>query len=521
MSKNGTSSMGLGFQEALELKLLSNIGIGLSAHLGAQQNWLWTFGDGFVKPDLQLLVFASAVVATIGGGYIPLVNGSYKSNSKPPADTSSDLLTRLSLQTSTSPQPTSEGSLRLAPTGAAAPFGYAPASASDSLLNANSSLASLLAKPATLFGFTLDAFNADQLADGVLSWGSTGSGLTDGNYSDVPLIGLTLPGSLPALASFTVTNGSVDPSSLVVSVSDGDGQYLGLPSPSSGFYSFGLDVFAALPGNPAPPAADGLSSVLAAMPLINLPAANVNSGSPLQVTALQRIQQQLPLSDLTQVGPYPLADGSAPAANDNSIYTYSGVPVQLLTDASDAVAVALLNPDATATVKLSGGSIIAVTLDQDLYFSGRSDSAYTLQIDLASKFPGSSITNPTALVTSQNLSLNDFSEQDSFSANSGRSGAGVFLASGLSDQLGLLPSFGAYPLQNRVSYVDGETIVYLNNTAGASGSWKAVSPSDVSLKDLYTNPDQYQFTTASSPTAITDQATNNTYVFWVEAANPG
>ncbi|QVL53949.1 MAG: hypothetical protein KFB97_06405 [Cyanobium sp. M30B3] len=358
------------------------------------------------------------------------------------------------------------------------------------------------------------------MAEGVLSWGSQGSNLNDGNYSNVPLIGLSLPGSLPALASFTVSNGRIEPTTLSVSVSDGAGQYLGLPSPSSGIYSFGIDVFAARDGNPEPPSAATLSSVLDAMPVINLQAASVKPGSPLQVTSLQRIQQEVPLSGLSQSGSYPLADGSAPAPNDTSVYTYSAVPVQLLAESSNQEQVVLLNPDATATVKLSGGSIIAITLDQDLYFNDNTGSAYTLLMDLASKLQDSSITNPTAVVTAQNLSLNDFSEQDSFSANTGQQGAGVFLSSGLSDQLGLLPSFGAFPIQNRVSYIDGETIVYLNNTAGESKGWSAVYPSNVSLERLYTNPSEYQFTTASSPTAITDQASGSTYVFWVEAADP-
>ncbi|QVL53950.1 MAG: hypothetical protein KFB97_06410 [Cyanobium sp. M30B3] len=139
MRNSGSFSMGVGFQEALELKLLSRYGVGVAAHLGSQQNWLWTLGDGLVKPDFQFLLFASAGVATVGGGYIPLINGSYVYNSNTQSDTSSDNGTTAALEGTANTQPTSNGLLTLAPTGADTPFGYAPTAASDALLNSNDS----------------------------------------------------------------------------------------------------------------------------------------------------------------------------------------------------------------------------------------------------------------------------------------------------------------------------------------------------------------------------------------------
>ena len=116
--------------------------------------------------------------------------------------------------------------------------------------------------------------------------------------------------------------------------------------------------------------------------------------------------------------------------------------------------------------------------------------------------------------------LNNFTDQDSFSANASIGNAGVFLSSGVSDQRPLLASYGRFPIQNRVSYVDGDTVVYLNNTSGSSASWQAVSSSELTMEALYNEPGNIHFTAASNPTAITDTASNTTYVFWVEASDP-
>lgn len=525
----GTASWGLGLQETLRVRLLNKYSLGMELIGGAQENTLWNFKGIQPVPDVQILVFGSVGVATAFGGYIPLVQSSWTWNSNPSITSSAapdtDANAAPSVLAAPSPTPVSNGNYVEAPTGSRYPFGYAPASATDALLvNASGPLTSLTANPSTLFLHQLQAFAASTLSPGVLKWANDGAGtLNDGSYTNIPLIGLSLPGSSGATASFTVSQGSIVAGSFAVQLpavqsgSAAPGQYLSLPEPSSGNYAFGLDVFQALPGNPAPPAASNFSSVHSALPLFTL---DTNlTGSPLRASAIQRIQQQLSLTGLIQSGDYPTADGSSTNPNDSSVTTLSKVPVLL--SSSTSASISPLNPAVTATVKLSGGSIIAANLDQPLYFAAPSAASYSLVLDLASSLGVASIVNPSLSVTPQAEALNDFTDQESFTANPTANNAGVFLTPGLSDQLPLLSSYAHWPVQNRVAYVDGDTIVYLNNTgSSSSGSWKAVYASDLTLKNLYENPNAYQFTAASEPTAITDTTSSTTYVFWVEASEP-
>lgn len=522
----GTVNWGLGFQETIRARVLSKYGLGLELIAGAQENTLWNFKKGNQPvPDEQILAFGSVGAAVALGGYIPLLQSSWSWNRKP----STTSIAAPAALTATAPTPVSNGNYVEAPTGSRYPFGYAPASATDALLvNANGPLTSLTANPSLLVLHQLQAFVASSLSAGTLNWANDGAGtLNDGAYSNIPLIGLSLPGSSGATASFTVSKGSIQPSSFAVQLpapqlgSAAPGQYLSLPEPSSGNYAFGLDVFQALPGNPAPPAASNFSSVHSAMPLFTLDIGA--TGSPLAAWTIQRIQQQLPLSGLTQSGDYPMGDGSSANPNNSSVTTLSKVPVQLSSSAASSISP--LNPAVTATVKLSNGSIIAANLDQPFYFTAPSTApsaaeSYALVLDLASSLADTSIVNPSLSVTPQNQALNDFTDQESFVANPTASNAGVFLTAGLSDQLPLLSSYSHWPVQNRVAYVDGDTIVYLNNTSGSSSNWGAVYASDLTLKSLYENPNTYQFTAASEPTAITDTNSNTTYVFWVEASEP-
>ena len=525
----GTASWGLGSQQTIRLRVLSKYGLGLELIGGAQENTLWNFKGIQPVPDEQILVFGSVGAAVALGGYIPLLQSSWTWNSKPSITSSAapdtDANGAPSLLAAPTQTPVSNGNYVEAPTGSRYPFGYAPASATDALLvNASGPLTSLTANPSQLILHQLQAFAASTLSPGMLKWANDGAGtLNDGTYTNIPLIGLSLPGSSGATASFTVSQGSIVAGSFAVqlpSVQSGSaapGQYLSLPEPSSGNYAFGLDVFQALPGNPAPPAASNFSSVHSALPLFTL---DTNlTGSPLRASAIQRIQQQLSLTGLIQSGDYPTADDSSTNPNDSSVTTLSKVPVLL--SSSTSASISPLNPAVTATVKLSGGSIIAANLDQPLYFAAPSAASYSLVLDLASSLGVASIVNPSLSVTPQAEALNDFTDQESFTANPTANNAGVFLTAGLSDQLPLLSSYAHWPVQNRVAYVDGDTIVYLNNTgASSSGSWKAVYASDLTLKNLYENPNAYQFTAASEPTAITDTTSGTTYVFWVEASEP-
>ena len=601
MNADGTYSFGLGLQENVRARLLSKYGIGLEVIAGAQQNLLWTLGEGFANPSLQALAFASVGAALPGGVFIPIIpNATWVYNSPTSSSTQTAALA------ASQPATDSKGLYIESPIGSAYPMGYVPASASDALLALpDGPFASLLDAPATLEWHQLHSFSASQLSSGVLEWSNkTPVGLTDGSYTKVPLIGLGLPGSTPATASFTASGGVIsnlevqgarslnlpgwisdgvftlhsasDPGLLhgdallgpaisglmlsgpllisgtavaydatsqlvsytvnqnvtlgapgdlqTIAIATSQGQYLALPEPKSGRYVFGLDVFQAQSGNPAPPAVPTAGSVLDSMPLFSLQTATSSNGSPLSTANILRIQGQLPISGLSQGSAYPKADGSNPAANDYSVYSYTKVPVELLSNDGSGTQITPLNPGVTATVKLSAGLIVAVTLDQPLYFtkSAGTDAGlpYTLRVDVEQALGNSGLVNPTVTVSAQQQALNNFTDQDSFSANASIGNAGVFLSSGVSDQLPLLASYGRFPIQNRVSYVDGDTVVYLNNTSGSSASWQAVSSSELTMEALYNEPGNIHFTAASNPTAITDTASNTTYVFWVEASDP-
>ena len=620
MNADGTYSFGLGLQENVRARLLSKYGVGLEVIAGSQQNLLWTIGEGLANPSLQLLAFASAGVALPLGGYIPVIpNLSWYYESNPPstgtaalsaaapAVAAPDDLGGPTPFAASSTTPVSKGTSIVAPTGSAYPMAYLPASATDALLALpKGPIASLLDAPATLEWHQLRSFSASQLSSGVLEWSKNNTfvGLNDGTYTNVPLVGLGLPGSSPATASFTASGGVI--ANLVVQgarslslsgwISDGvltlqaasdpglqngdvvtgpgvtalalpapllisglataydatsqsvsyrlnqsvslggssnlqpiavettQGQYLALPEPKSGRYVFGLDVFQAQSGNPAPPVVSSAGSVLDGLPLFSLQTATGSNNSPLSSANIQRIQAQLPISSLNQGGAYPKADGSAPAANDYSVYSYSQVPIELLSNDGSGNPITPLNPGVTATVKLSAGTIVAVTLDQPLYFALPSSAyaglPYTLVVDVEQALGNANLVNPSLIVTPQQQALNNFTDQDSFSANASIHNAGVFLSSGVSDQLPLLASYGRLPVQNRVSYLDGDTVVYLNNTGGSSASWQAVSSSQLTLEAIYIAPGNTHFTAANNPTAITDTASNTTYVFWVEASDP-
>ena len=73
MNADGTYSFGLGLQENVRARLLSKYGIGLEVIAGAQQNLLWTLGEGFANPSLQALAFASVGASLPWGVFIPII----------------------------------------------------------------------------------------------------------------------------------------------------------------------------------------------------------------------------------------------------------------------------------------------------------------------------------------------------------------------------------------------------------------------------------------------------------------
>lgn len=521
----GTASRGIGSEQAVHLRLLSKYGYGIEAIIGAQENTLWDFSGNPAGADEQILAFGSAGAALAFGGYIPLLQASYTWNSKPSTTSRTELsapAVALAAPAETPKNPS--GSYEEAPTGISYPMGYAPAFATDALYTTpGEPLASLTGTPTNLYLYQLSAFAAVNLSTGALTWPNSGAGyLNDGDYTNVPLIGLSLPGSATATASFTVTGGLIVPANFSVQLPQAQpgqaasGQYLGLPQATSGIYSFGVDVFQQVAGNPAPPPATGASSVHTAMPLLNI---DTNLTNVLAVQPIARIQQQISLKDFQQSTSYLATQTSASSSNnDSKLISYANVAVVLYGTATAQAPqqVTTLNPG-TATVNLVNGKLISVILDQPLYFTSQAGYFYSLVPDLATALGNTSIVNPSLSVTPQLEGLADFTDQYSFTANPTANNAGVYLSAGLIDTLPLLSSYGHWPVQNRVTYVDGANTVYLNNTSGSN--WTALTPSDLTLSQLSKNPDRYQFSAASEPTSITDSSSNTTYVFWVEASD--
>ena len=492
----GTASFGFGSQQVARLRALSKYGYGIEAIIGAQENTLWDFSGNPAGADEQILAFGSAGAALAFGGYIPLLQASWKWNSKPSTTSSTELSApAMALAAPAATPPNPSGSYEEASTGISYPMGYAPAFATDAFYTTpgGGPLASLTSTPTNLYLYQLSEFAATNLNANALTWTNTGTGpnlgagntgagyLNDGDYTNVPLIGLLLPGSATATASFTVTDGSIVQESFSVQLppaqpgQPASGQYLALPQPTSGNYTFGVDVFQPVAGNPPPPLATDASSVHAAMPLFNI---DTNSTSVLAVNPIARIQQQISLKDFQQIGSYLATQASASTSSkDSKLTSYANVAVVLNGTAAQGPqqAITTLNPG-TATVNLVNGKLISVILDQPLYFTNQAGYSYSLVPDLATALDNTSIVNPSLSVTPQLQGLADFTDQYSFTANPTASNAGVYLSAGLIDTLPLLSSYGQWPVQNRVTYVEGANTVYLNTTNG-----KALTPSDPGL----------------------------------------
>lgn len=357
-----------------------------------------------------------------------------------------------------------------------------------------------------------------------------------------------------AAANFTVQNGQILASSLQI-VSPGT--YLVLPEsrPDSGVYALLLDVFST--GIASTPVPDGgeLGNVMAAMPMLTLDSSHANA--PLQIQAAQRISK-VAVSPSVQSPTllYPQYNASSqqisPAAStDNSAYTYSNVVVQLFATAQSGgtpTLVNLLNPSAaasnaiTATVTLSGGVIQNVALDQALLFAPHpAGTSLAVQLTLPAAVISSlpqGTPAPSYVVTPESLSFNNLVADEQFSAQQGLADAGVYIAAGLSDQLPLVGSMASWPVQNRVAYVSTTgssgnaqtSVVYLNgierNSQGGTTPKAVVTPSELSLEEIYSNHDLV-FSAASTPTAATlagpvGSTTHGgkTFVAWVEATDP-
>ncbi len=412
------------------------------------------------------------------------------------------------------------------------------------------------------YGLGLNATNSD-LASLPLTLVNAGSGLNDGSYSNVAILGVTIKGGLQdaALASFTVSEGSIDPTTFKITRA---GNYLALPQTSAtglnSTYALLLDVFTTGIANP-PSSDDNLAgNPFANLPLITVPSGAVaisllnvdgmqsaSSQSPLAIQSIQSIQTiSVPSASQPAAVNYPqynpkTAKTEPQPANNNATYIYSDVAFKLLNQTQQVIAP--LNPDVTATVYLNAGVIQRVELSGPLLFvadtgsAAASSNGFSLQLELPEAVVSSLPANtapPVYAVNPQSLALNNFVEDEQFSGQSGAANAGVYLSAGLSDQLPLYSSMGAWPVQNRVTYVatdanGTQSLVYLNGLLKSTGPGftpaAATTAADLATEDIFTNRD-ILFTAASAPSAATiagpasSTYANKTFVAWVEASDP-
>jgi hypothetical protein len=461
-------------------------------------------------------------------------------------------------------------------------YAYLPASGSTLLPNSGNSdgAISLVDNASSLQLFTLsnDTGGAGSSTSSPLQLDLTnrGSGLIPGTYEGVPILAESLPGSAGASLSFNVlADGTLDPTSIQIKVPAAsaagvlNGQYLFLPetSPNSGIYALIPDVFST--GSWSQKDADGNL-----LPILLPP----DNGNKLQ--AIRDLRTQLPVITARTYIPGPLtrsdivvipkvvpvnnstASGmtsvSNPIPSDNSLRTYTAVPVSLNT--------ASLNTT-KASVSLSNGTIVKIVLDDPLYVSSKAipidpstnkpvaDFALTVALlsntdFLADYNPPAESSNPVYTLAYQSQGYSNVVEDQSYSANPGYpansdqatgSSQQVWLADGINDQWQQTPSQAGWPVFNRVVFgsFDGATkqwtLVYLNgsqiDSAGRKAPMASLEPDKVTLKNLYNTLGSegdgpvYTFTAASTPTVITVAAgtaglASSTGVFWVEAVDP-
>lgn len=526
---------------------------------------------GADKGEWEDTLFANAGVALPMGGMLPLISYLHTWKSAPSTSTADTSTLTGSSSGGSSSGVTSEGSYKSAGSGSDYPMSYAPSTGTNSYFSSVSSQPTSNSQPA--FNTSLLVTNSSPLQlltlnlnnQGLNPPGSTtlpltlvnaGSNLVDGNYTNVAILGVSAdqnPQSI-AQANFSVAGGSIVADSFTIVQG---GTYLALPETQegSGIYGLILDVFTT--GIAQPPAAGtaSLGDTINTLPMITVDSSR--SGSPLTSQPIQRIQSvSVPLNSQAPGVSYPIYNNqtnnpivTAPTSGNNSGYSYINVPVSVYSNGSTSVS--LLNPGVTATVQLSAGVIQRIVLDQPLLIPGApAAGGYSVQLTLPSavqtSLPSGSLP-PTYAVTPESLSLNNFVEDEQFSSQVGATNSGVYLAAGLSDQLPLFTSMGAWQVQNRVTYVSNigtqPNVTYLNaNSKSNNGTLVAVTnvdPGTLSLENLYNQAEKDNnpiFTAASTPTAVTiagpkpstssastSSATSyvgDTLVAWVEASNP-
>ncbi|MEI7666082.1 MAG: hypothetical protein WCI65_08550 [Synechococcaceae cyanobacterium ELA263] len=454
--------------------------------------------------------WAFDVAVGVFGAYQPVLalDNTYSSTGTP-ASTSQATGTTASSSPSdspTAPAPAPEGgSILYAPSQGSSL--YWAASTGDHLLSGQNTQALRLQ--------TLIASSANLMqTSGTLQQGNGGSGLNNGTYTNVRLLGVT-PGGEDDLAEATVVVAGGQITSLVITRG---GTYAYLPE-----YANSISTVVVVPDLLSINASTGTSIVNsgaigkgpAKPPTIILQQPN-DSGSWTSQSAA--VIQSVVVSDGGS-GYAPFDANSQQVktlpVDNSSSYVYTGVGYSVF-QGSTLIASLVTGSAAntTATVTLINGAIARVSLDQPFYCAppASGSPSYNLVLDLPT---GVAPTESAVLtVTPTAVVYNNFIDEHSFFTERSVPGAapstsGVYIADGNNDQTPLLASEKGNAIGSRVVFVDGEgnnandlNTYYLNGIQWNSTTWQAGTKRDVNPSpSLSWKAEEQQFSLARLPVA--------------------
>ena len=368
-----------------------------------------------------------------------------------------------------------------------------------------------------------------------LQQGNGGTGLNNGTYSNVRLLGVT-PGGEDDLAEATIVVAGGKITSLVITRA---GTYGYLPE-----YANSSSAVVVVPDLVSINASTGTSIVnngaigqgLATPPTIILSATNTNIWSSQAAAVIQSVTVANGGSGYQPMDALSQQPKALPAGNQ-SPYTYTGVGYTVY---QGSTAVSSLVPGSTATVTLVNGAIVKVSLDQPFYCTppANGSPSYSLVLDLPAGVTPSQAAVLT--LTPTTLVYNNFIDEHSFFTERAVPGAlaapttsGVYIADGNTDQAPLFASQKGNAIGSRVVFVDGQSdntnnlnTYYLNAIQWNSGtdSWQAgVSRTVDPSPSLSWKAEEQQFSLARLPVATklpTDSSFGNIeggdLVAWVE-----
>ncbi|MFN5220349.1 MAG: hypothetical protein ACK5FE_05490, partial [Cyanobacteriota bacterium] len=552
-STYGTSAGGIGINMGLSADFIkiSPWIVGVKGIATSQTSMFFTGSDPW---KVKELAYASIGAAAPFGIYVPILSFHYTSQ---PADTTTaaplsgivDGDASGAMAADTAPAQTSSGFYQAAPSGVDYPLLYNPPHASNngiSNLSTNPSSTTVLGTTASpLFLFTLQpgASTSSPSPGTRISIRRPGSGLKPTEAPvQVDVLGTYLdPTSSSNRATASVT---VDASGQLASVViNNPGRYSYLPETgnNSGEYILQLDLAAA-----------GLSTPASKLPLVTLPASSSALASEGLLTSpvLRISNQPIAATDSNlQTAPdssYPIYDSKTntavdPQPNSLASYSYQNVPIQLFArnaDGSSGSPISLINPNASARVFFSEGSIKAIRPEQNLYFpvNQKATNGYNLVVNFGAY--GAQVDNPTladlpsasiSLPLAESVAYNNAVAEEQFSPQAGAIHAGVYLADGMSDAIPLFPAYGNQAVYNRVVH-----LAYDKNTGTTTRFFLNADDGNVYEPNyinqaLNSNTPLPSFSAASQPVALTiadagngsnDRFGGDTFVAWVEATQP-